>query len=107
MPRPRRSNPPSSRSSEGFCPCSAAEATARFVSRVMTPTCPELSEGKAGVPGLAGPGRTDAFFAALDQLRTSLPYGQLGRAFVQLYERNAWASARRGKRPIPALGVMT
>ncbi|APD47124.1 hypothetical protein KQ302_07125 [Synechococcus sp. CS-602] len=86
-------DPPQLQIVRDFAHCSAAEATARFV-RAYDAYIPELSERQAGVPGPGEAQGDDAFFAALDQL-PSLPYGSLGWAFVQLYERNGMAMPSR------------
>jgi len=78
---------------------SAAEATARFVRCVMTPTNPPNSpSGKPGVPrGLARPGQDDAFFRRPGPAAIGLTLRQLLGWAIRFssIERMGMASASR------------
>jgi hypothetical protein len=69
-----------------FAHLSAAEATARFV-RLYDRYMPELSEQQHHQIGSGKQHYDDSFFEAIERL-AEMPYGSLGWAFLQLYERN-------------------
>jgi len=87
----------SSRSSGIWPIVSAAEATARFDSRVLTAYSRISSSGSRGAGAWRVPRDDDAFFAPLDQLHRLLR--QLGLGFVQLTSAMAWQASRETPNP--------
>ncbi len=81
-----RIDPPQLEIVRDFAHLSAAEATAKFV-RIYDNYMPELSEHQDHQTGSGKQDYDDSFFEAIERL-AEMPYGSLGWAFIQLYERN-------------------
>jgi len=79
-------DPPQLTVVRSFAHLSAAEATARFI-RLYEKYIPELSEDHGRGIGSEKQGKDDGFFEAVERL-VDMPYGSLGWAFVQFYQRN-------------------